>query len=101
MASRWFCTIRCHGHESKASPASCPNCHAQLPSLLAIGADPALTPITPKPQTLEEVRDLARQGLKGVCAVYPHWERIGQTLRQAMVMTGCGDLAHVGPAILA
>jgi len=65
MATEWFCTICYHEHESAVSLAACPECGADAKSLLAV-TDGAI------PRSLEEVRDLARKGLKGICAVYPH-----------------------------
>jgi len=75
MATKWFCTICYHENEASTPPVSCPQCGASVNSLLQVNAekaDPAVATIAPKPQTLEDVRDLARKGLKGVCAVYPH-----------------------------
>jgi len=75
MATKLFCTICYHEHEATSPPEACPRCQADAKSLLAIGvapSDPASATVALKPQTLEEVRDLARKGLKGVCAVYPH-----------------------------
>lgn len=75
MATTWFCTICYHEYEDATPPAACPRCQASGNSLLPVAVakdDPASTTLTLKPQTLEEVRDLARKGLKGVCAVYPH-----------------------------
>jgi 4-hydroxymandelate oxidase len=73
--SKWFCTICYHEHETSAPPVSCPRCAADRKSLLPLSDDqglPASQPGTNKPQTLEEVRDLARNRFKGICAVYPH-----------------------------
>ncbi len=70
MPTKWFCTICYHEDESASVPASCPECGADARSLLRSGEGPDMAGGLPK--TLEEVRDLARRGLKGVCAVYPH-----------------------------
>ncbi len=75
MPEKWFCTICYHEEETFSPPASCPQCDADRKSLLQSGAeqvDPKSSQSTVRPQTLEEVRDLARNRLKGICAVYPH-----------------------------
>ena len=75
MITQLFCTICYHEFEAALPPAACPQCRANAKSLLPLQvgtADTTPTPVNQKPQTLEEVRDLARKGLKGVCAVYPH-----------------------------
>lgn len=75
MATKLFCTVCYHEYETTTPAVACPHCQADAKSLLLLNAapaDPASALITAKPQNLEEVRDLARKGLKGVCAVYPH-----------------------------
>jgi len=44
--------------------------------------DPVSDQIATKPQTLEEVRDLARKRLKGICAVYPHCDGLEERICQ-------------------
>jgi isopentenyl diphosphate isomerase/L-lactate dehydrogenase-like FMN-dependent dehydrogenase len=66
MSTKWFCTICYHEAEAESLPEACPQCAAEGKSLLALDETGA------RPQSLEEVRDLARRGLKGICAVYPH-----------------------------
>jgi len=44
--------------------------------------DPASPQSIGKPQTLEGVRDLARNRLKGICAVYPHCDGLDERICQ-------------------
>jgi 4-hydroxymandelate oxidase len=45
-------------------------------------ADGASTTSTAKPRSLEEVRDLARKHMKGICAVYPHCDGLDERICQ-------------------
>lgn len=75
MSLKWYCTICYHEHEADSQPLSCRHCTADRRSLLQLGDEndsSASGNGIHKPQTLEEVRDLARKLLKGICAVYPH-----------------------------
>lgn len=85
MTSKWFCTICYHEHAAEAQPAACPQCAAGSASLLPLpgdAAEPTASPAVGLPQTLEEVRDLARKGLKGICAVYPHCDGLDERICQ-------------------
>jgi 4-hydroxymandelate oxidase len=73
MAIKWFCTICYHEDQAEALPEYCPKCGAGRASLL-VTEDKKVSDDQGdgRPSSLEEVRDLARKGLKGICAVYPH-----------------------------
>lgn len=61
--SIWYCTI-CHAEtEQGESPLNCPNCSADGKMLLDKSSD--------IPETPEDVRNVARKRLKGLCAAYP------------------------------
>ncbi len=75
MSTKWFCSICYQESEAASLPESCPRCGADVKSLMVSGegqGESTPSQLTAKPRTLEEVRDLARKGLKGICAVYPH-----------------------------
>ena len=82
---KWYCTICYHGYEAASSPVSCPRCTADRTSLLQLGDGTAASAAdsgTKKPQTLEEVRDLARKQVKGICAVYPQCDGLDERICQ-------------------
>jgi len=83
--SKWFCTICYYEYEEAVPPVSCPQCEADRKSLLQLSdekGDPASPLDIAKPQTLEEVRDLSRKLLKGICAVYPHCDGLDERICQ-------------------
>lgn len=60
--NQWYCSV-CHETvESESKPHTCEICHAD---------DRMILTLEEVPQSLEQVRDLARKKLKGICAVYP------------------------------
>ena len=72
--AKWRCTICNYIHEGESPPEKCPVCGAGpdkfVPEPPAEKAVAAATG-SGEPATLEEVRDRAREMLKGRCAVYP------------------------------
>ncbi len=59
----WYCT-NCHFKlEQDEAPQNCPNCSADRKLFLSMEDG---LPVTP-----EDVRDIARKKLKGICAAYP------------------------------
>ncbi|MCK5541811.1 MAG: alpha-hydroxy-acid oxidizing protein [Desulfobacterales bacterium] len=60
--TQWYCSV-CHGtHKSESKPSECNDCHAD---------DRTIMNSEDVPQNLEQVRDIARKKLKGICAAYP------------------------------
>ncbi len=60
--NQWYCSV-CHTKSSSENkPAACEVCHADDRMIMAMEQ---------VPKYLEQVRDLARTKLKGICAVYP------------------------------
>ncbi len=60
--NQWYCSV-CHTNlNSENKPAVCEVCHAD---------DRMIMNMEQVPKALEQVRDLARTKLKGICAVYP------------------------------
>ncbi|WP_457551531.1 alpha-hydroxy-acid oxidizing protein [Desulfobacula sp.] len=60
--NKWYCSV-CHEKSiSENKPATCKVCHADDRMIMNVEAIP---------QSLEQVRDLARTKLKGICAAYP------------------------------
>jgi len=60
--NKWYCSV-CHKtfyQENK--PGECDNCHSDQRMIMEAES---------KPDTLDQVRDMARKKLKGICAVYP------------------------------
>ena len=72
---KWVCTVCDYVHEGDEPPDNCPVCDAPssafepLPDEAAASAPAAADEAAP--QTLDEVRELARQKLQGFCGVYP------------------------------
>lgn len=60
--NQWYCSVCHESFKSENKPGACENCHADDRMILAL-AD--------VPKSLEQVRDLARTKLKGICAAYP------------------------------
>ncbi len=58
----WYCSVCLNTSKSEDKPDFCKNCEAD---------ERMLIPKEELPQSLEEVRDMARKKLKGICAVYP------------------------------
>ena len=72
--SQWVCTICYNEHKGEKPLESCFACGADHKSLFQLmeESEGGISSGTyGLPQTLEEVRDLARDKLKGICAVYP------------------------------
>ena len=60
--NQWYCSV-CHDiFVSENKPDACESCHADDRMILSMAE---------VPQSLEQVRDLARKKLKGICAAYP------------------------------
>lgn len=60
--NEWYCSV-CHEiSENEKKPSACNACMADERMIL---------PLSDVPNTLEEVRDMARTKLKGICAAYP------------------------------
>lgn len=80
-----FCTICYHEFESVPPAVACPECGAKPASILELGGahiGDASEPSITLPQTVEEVRDIARKKLKGICAVYPQCDGMGERICQ-------------------
>jgi 4-hydroxymandelate oxidase len=60
--TQWYCSVCHETHKSEDKPAECNNCHADNRMMMSS---------EDMPQSLEQVRDIARKKLKGVCAAYP------------------------------
>lgn len=60
--NQWYCSVCLKTSENDEKPSSCPSCGAD---------DRMLIPAEEVPESLDQVRDMARKKLKGICAVYP------------------------------
>jgi 4-hydroxymandelate oxidase len=60
--SHWYCSVCHETQQSESTPPACNNCHAD--SRMIMKKEDI-------PQSLEQVRDIARKKLKGICAAYP------------------------------
>ena len=60
--NQWYCSVCHEKFNSENKPGTCEVCHAD---------DRMIMNWEDIPQSLEQVRDLARTKLKGICAVYP------------------------------
>lgn len=74
--AKWICTICSYEHEGEQPPDKCPKCGASsqvfvFGGLGKQGKEPPKDSVT-MPENLEEVRNRARQRMKGICAVYPY-----------------------------
>ncbi len=71
---RWICTVCGYVHEGDAPPEKCPVCESPASAFDPVveGAGASSPGLSDKaPETLEEVRDRAREILMGICGVYP------------------------------
>ncbi len=74
VMTKWFCTICYNEHDSENSPGSCTHCGAHSKSIAQMkdeSGEQTQKDFEVLPESLDEVRDLARKKLKGMCAVYP------------------------------
>ncbi|MFH2092264.1 MAG: alpha-hydroxy-acid oxidizing protein [Pseudomonadota bacterium] len=60
--AQWYCSVCLETSENNDKPDICPSCQAD--ERMIINQDDL-------PQSLEQVRDMARTKLKGICAAYP------------------------------
>lgn len=60
--NQWYCSVCHETYNSENKPGTCKVCHAD---------DRMIMNMKEVPQSLEQVRDLARKKLKGICAAYP------------------------------
>ncbi|MCK5695891.1 MAG: alpha-hydroxy-acid oxidizing protein [Desulfobacula sp.] len=60
--SQWYCSVCYEIFNSENKPGICEVCHAD---------DRMIMNMEDVPQSLDQVRDLARKKLKGICAAYP------------------------------
>ncbi len=60
--SQWYCSVCNETFNSEDKPSICEVCHAD---------DRMIMNMEDVPQSLDQVRDLARKKLKGICAAYP------------------------------
>lgn len=60
--NQWYCSVCHETHQCEDKPDLCEVCHADQ-RMMMNAAD--------VPQSLDQVRDLARKKLKGICAAYP------------------------------
>ncbi len=60
--NQWYCSVCHEKFSSDNKPGKCEVCHAD---------DRMIMNIEQVPQSLEQVRDMARKKLKGICAAYP------------------------------
>ena len=58
--NQWYCSVCHEKFSSDNKPGKCKVCHAD---------DRMIMNIEQVPQSLEQVRDMARKKLKGICAV--------------------------------
>ncbi|WP_299983891.1 alpha-hydroxy-acid oxidizing protein [Desulfobacula sp.] len=59
---QWYCSVCHETFNGENKPTTCEVCHAD---------DRMIMNMEEVPQSLEQVRDLARKKLKGICAAYP------------------------------
>ena len=60
--NQWYCSVCSKILTSQNKPENCESCHADKRVIMDI---------KDVPKTLDQVRDLARKKLKGICAAYP------------------------------
>ncbi|MBT7260104.1 MAG: alpha-hydroxy-acid oxidizing protein, partial [Desulfobacula sp.] len=60
--NQWYCSVCHEKFSSENKPGACEVCFAD---------DRMIMDIKEVPQSLEQVRDIARKKLKGICAAYP------------------------------
>ncbi len=60
--NQWYCSVCSKILTSQDKPENCESCHADKRVIMDI---------KDVPKTLDQVRDLARKKLKGICAAYP------------------------------
>ena len=60
--NQWYCSVCHETFSGENKPGTCEICHAD---------DRMIMNMEEVPQSLEQVRDLARKKLKGICAAYP------------------------------
>jgi len=60
--NQWYCSVCHEKFDSKDQPDTCDVCHADNRMIMNMKE---------VPQSLDQVRDLARKKLKGICAAYP------------------------------
>ncbi len=60
--NQWYCSICYETFESREKPENCETCTAD---------DRMILKMEDIPESLEQVRDLARKKMKGICAAYP------------------------------
>ncbi len=60
--NQWYCSVCSEILKSQDKPEHCESCHADKRAIMDI---------KDIPKTLDQVRDLARKKLKGICAAYP------------------------------
>ncbi len=61
--ANWYCTLCDTNSDTPEKPGTCPSCGAD--EIMMIDPDQGI------PATPEDVRDVARKRLKGICAAYP------------------------------
>ena len=62
LMKRWYCSVCSEIENNKDKPKKCKTCHADQRMIIDIKEIP---------QYLDQVRDMARKKLKGICAAYP------------------------------
>jgi len=88
MVKKWICTVCNYVHEGPEPPDVCPVCGVGREMFVPYseqepGADAGSERDGDgEPQTLEQVRDRARDLLRGICAVYPHCNGGSQNICQ-------------------
>lgn len=60
--NQWYCSVCHETTSSEEKPEACNGCHADERMIMATDS---------VPKTLDQVRDLARKKMKGICAAYP------------------------------
>ncbi|WDP89135.1 MAG: alpha-hydroxy-acid oxidizing protein [Desulfobacter sp.] len=71
--SSWYCSVCHREYNEPEKPAVCSNCRSDQRMILLKDELPG---------TLEEVRDLARKKMKGICAAYPSCDGSGDKICQ-------------------
>ncbi len=73
MMAKWICTVCNYVHEGEGPPDVCPVCGVGPEKFVRAKDEAAKSPDgdSPEPETLEQVRDAAREQLLGICGVYP------------------------------
>jgi 4-hydroxymandelate oxidase len=83
--TKWVCTVCGYVHEGDAPPERCPVCESPASAFEPLVDGAALSAssrLDTVPETLDDVRDRAREILSGVCGVFPACDGVADRMCQ-------------------